>query len=90
MKTRYHPKAFLTKRRNVRAGLASRTRILNSLENGAKSCRELCKDTTLSYYRVTYHLKSMRRERLVEKSGTRKPFRWSLTPYGQQELESSP
>ena len=81
-----HPKAYLTSRRNVRAGLVSRTKILLGLEKGRKSASDLAKEAALSYECVAYHLKSMKKDRLVDKLAKTRPFTWGLTPYGQQKL----
>jgi predicted transcriptional regulator len=81
-----HPKAYLTSRRNVATGLRSRTKILFVLENGRKSAGEVAKEAALSYKCVTYHLNAMRKDRLVDRIRTTKPFSWVLTSFGQQEL----
>lgn len=81
-----HPKAYLTSRRNVKAGLVSRTKILFVLEKGRSSTREIAKEATLSYECVAYHLKSMKKDRLVDRLSKAKPFTWGLTPFGQQKL----
>lgn len=81
-----HPKAYLTSKRNVTTGLRSRTKILFALEKGRKSAGEVAKEVALSYKCVTYHLNAMRKDRLVDKFRTTKPFIWALTSFGQQEL----
>jgi predicted transcriptional regulator len=81
-----HPKAYLTSRRNVRAGLISRTKILLALEKGQKTARDIVKETTLSYNCVVYHLNALRKDRLVDRLTKTKPFAWGLTPFGQQKL----
>jgi predicted transcriptional regulator len=81
-----HPKAYLTSKRNVKAGLISRTKILFVLEKGQKNVRDIAKHSKLSYECVAYHLKAMKRERLVDSSTKTKPFMWGLTPFGQQRL----
>ena len=83
-----HPKAYLTSRRNVKAGLVSRTKILLALEKGRKTASDLAKEAALSYECVSYHLKAMKKDRLVDKIAKTRPFTWGLTPYGQQELPS--
>lgn len=80
-----HPKAFLAKKRNVKAGLLSRTKIIRSLESGGKSVREICDASKLTYSCVTYHLRSLSRERLVSRSKSNSR-NWALTAYGQQAL----
>lgn len=81
-----NPKAYLTSKRNVKAGLISRSKILTVLENERKSASAIAKETALSYGCVTYHLKTLKKERLVDKLTKTKPFTWGLTPYGQQKL----
>jgi predicted transcriptional regulator len=81
-----HPKAYLTSKRNVRAGLISRTKILLALEKSGKNAKEVAKEAALSYDCVAYHLKAMRRDHLVDKLTKTRPFSWGLTPFGQQKL----
>jgi predicted ArsR family transcriptional regulator len=81
-----HPKAYLTSRRNVKAGLISRTKILQVLEKGRKSAGDVAKETALSYDCVAYHLKALKKDHLVDKLTKSRPFTWGLTPFGQQKL----
>jgi predicted transcriptional regulator len=81
-----HPKAYLASRRNVKAGLVARSKILLALEKERASAPQIVKQAGLSYACVTYHLKNMKKERLVERITGRKPFAWGLTPFGQQKL----
>jgi predicted transcriptional regulator len=81
-----NPKAYLTSKRNVKAGLVSRSKILSALERGRMTTPEIAKEATLSYKCVAYHLKTMKKDRLVERGSKTRPFAWSLTPYGQQKL----
>ncbi len=82
----FHPKAYLTSKRNVKAGLISRSKILVVLERERKSASAIAKEASLSYECVTYHLKALKKERLVDKLTKTKPFTWGLTPFGQQKL----
>jgi len=82
----FHPKAYLTSKRNVKAGLISRSKILVVLERERKSASAIAKEASLSYECVTYHLKSLKKERLVDRLTKTKPFTWALTPFGQQKL----
>jgi predicted transcriptional regulator len=84
-----HPKAYLTSKRNVKAGLVSRTKILFTIEAARKSASEIAKETSLSYECVAYHLTVMRKDHLVEKFTNKKPFKWTSTRFGQQELQTS-
>ncbi|MGA2791014.1 MAG: winged helix-turn-helix domain-containing protein [Candidatus Bathyarchaeia archaeon] len=82
----FHPKAFLTSKRNVKAGLISRSKILVVLERERKSASAIAKEASLSYECVMYHLKALKKERLVDKLTKTKPFTWGFTPFGQQKL----
>lgn len=82
----FHPKAYLTSKRNVKAGLISRSKILVVLEGERKGASAIAKEASLSYECVTYHLKTLKKERLVDKLTKTKPFMWGLTPFGQQKL----
>ena len=81
-----HPKAYLTSKRNVKPGLISRTKILLVLEKGHKSTRNIAREASLSYECVAYHLKAMKKDRLVDRLTKTRPFNWGLTPFGQQKL----
>jgi predicted ArsR family transcriptional regulator len=83
-----HPKAYLVSKRNVRAGLVARSKILIALEKVSSSAPQIAKDSGLSYACVTYHLKTLKKDRLVERVSSRKPFAWTLTRFGQQRLPS--
>ena len=80
-----HPKARLAAKRNVKAGLRARSKILFVLEETKRGASDISKRSGLGYDCVTYHLRSMKKERLVERSRQR-PFVWSLTRFGQQRL----
>ncbi len=82
-----HPKAYLSKKRNVKAGLRARSRILFVLEEGKRRASDISKRSGLTYECVAYHLRSMSKERLIERSRQR-PYIWTLTAFGQQKLES--
>jgi predicted transcriptional regulator len=80
-----HPKSYLATKRNVKAGLRARSKILFVLEEAKRRAPEISKRSGLGYHCVVYHLRSMRKERLVERSRQR-PFLWALTRFGQQRL----
>jgi predicted transcriptional regulator len=80
-----HPKAYLATKRNVKAGLRARSKILFVLEQAKRSASDISKRSGLGYDRVMYHLRSMRKEQLVERSRQR-PYVWALTRFGQQGL----
>jgi predicted transcriptional regulator len=81
-----HPKAYLKSKRNVRAGLISRSKILQTLDQGRRKAGEIAKETSLSYECVSYHLIAMRKDRVVDKVGKSRPYQWQVTAYGQQKL----
>jgi len=84
-KDEMHPKAYLATKRNVKAGLRARSKILFALEEAKGRASDIAKRSGLGYDCVIYHLRSMRKERLVERS-RRRPFLWALTRFGQQRL----
>ena len=84
-KTEIHPKAYLATKRNVKAGLRARSKILFVLEEAKRGAGDISKRSGLGYGCVIYHLRSMRKERLLERSKQR-PYLWALTAFGQQRL----
>jgi predicted transcriptional regulator len=80
-----HPKARLATKRNVKAGLRARSKILFVLEEAKRGVSDISKRSGLGYDCVIYHLRSMKKERLIERSKHR-PYVWALTMYGQQRL----
>jgi len=84
-KIEVHPKAYLVSKRNVKAGLRARSKILFLLEGTKMGASEISKQSGLTYACVVYHLRSMKKERLVERSRQR-PYVWVLTKFGQQRL----
>jgi len=85
LKANFHPKAFLSKKRNVKLGLAARTRIILALEKTTSNVRSVASTTGLSYNIVFHHLRLLEAERVVTRKGNR-PFLWELTGMGQQRL----
>lgn len=84
-KLEMHPKAHLTTKRNVKAGLRARSKILFVLEEARRGVSDISKKSGLGYSCVIYHLRSMRKECLVERTG-RRPYTWTITKFGQQRL----
>jgi len=80
-----HPKAYLATKRNVKTGLRSRSKILFVLEEAKRGASDISKRSGLGYDCVIYHLRSMKKERLIERSRQR-PYVWALTMFGQQRL----
>ena len=85
IKTSLHPNAYLKNIRNVRSGLAARSKILVLLEQDCFTATVIAKKTDLSYGVVTYHLKLLKSEGTVERKGNRR-FIWLLTGLGQRRL----
>ena len=72
--------------RNVGRGLVSRTKIIESMEQGRKKIQEISEKTGLSNSCVGYHLKLLLKQRVVMMTLTGRIGRWSLTKYGQEKL----
>ncbi len=81
----YHPKAFLLRKRNVKPGLLTRTKIASLLEGGSFTARMLSERTDAVYSSVLYHLHLMEYEAIVARKG-RRPYHWALTGAGQKSL----
>lgn len=82
----YHPKAYLSSRRNIREGLSSRSKVLNLIEAEHLTAKEIANKTGLKYRSVLYHLKLLESEGIVERKG-KKPYLWLLTGRGQLRLD---
>ena len=82
----FHPRAFLSHKRNVRLGLEARTRILQALEREASNVRAIMVLSGLRYNVVLHHLRLLADEGVVARKGVKKPFAWGLTGVGQQRL----
>jgi hypothetical protein len=85
LKAKFHPKAFLSTKRNVKLGLTARTLVIQALEKTALNARGICKVTGLGYKIVLHHLRLLEAEKVVTRNG-KKPFIWELTGAGQQRL----
>lgn len=86
MKQVFHPRAFLSRIRNVTLGLAARTRILQVLEKQGSNVSGIGVASGLSYNVVVHHLRLLEAERVVTRKGDKRPFLWALTGAGQQRL----
>jgi predicted transcriptional regulator len=84
-KIAYHPKAFLTLKRNIQPGLSARTQIISVLENRICVAKTISKETGLSYKTVLYHLHLLEAENILNHRGKRS-YIWQLTGAGQQRL----
>ena len=81
----YHPKAFLTLKRNVPRGLANRTKVIMALEKKPSNAKEISEKTGMSYASVLHHLRLLENEHIVARKGGR-PYIWELTGAGQLSL----
>jgi predicted ArsR family transcriptional regulator len=83
----YHPQAYLSRKRNVRRGLISRTQILTVLENRGDNAQTVAKETKLNYGVVLHHLRLLEAEGYVSRRNKR-PIHWNMTGLGQQRLKT--
>ncbi len=81
----YHPKAFLSLKKNIRPGLIARTKIVSLLEEKGAEAKTVAQGTALSYSAVLHHLHALEAEKIVAR-GDKRPYVWSLTGAGQQRL----
>jgi len=88
LKEAYHPKAFLSLKRNVRLGLTARTRIVLLLEKGALSAKAIAQKTELNYGVILHHLHLLEAENVLARKGN-KPYLWELTGAGQRRLTNT-
>lgn len=88
MKRVFHPRAFLSRKRNVKRGLSARTRILQVLEKQESDTKNIMGLSGLHYSVVVHHLCLLEAERVVVRKGEKRPFVWRLTGVGQQRLNS--
>jgi len=84
-RTHYHPKAFLLHTKNIKPGLATRTKIITLLEKGAITANQISEKSKLGYSSVLHHLHLMENEHIVSRSSG-KPYKWALTGAGQKTL----
>jgi predicted transcriptional regulator len=85
LKASFHPKAFLSQKRNVKLGLTARTRLILALEKAGSNARSVASTTGLNYKIVLHHLRLLEAEKVLIRKG-KKPFLWELTGAGQQRL----
>ncbi len=72
--------------RNVGRGLASRTKIIDSMEGGKTTVSSISEKSKLGSACVSYHLKLMLHQKIVQVIQTGREGRWTLTKYGQEKL----
>jgi predicted transcriptional regulator len=85
---KYHPNAFLERKRNVTKGLKARTKILEvmSAEEDKYTIRTISRLATLSYSSAFHHLLLLEKEEIVKREGKR-PYKWKITGKGQKKLD---
>jgi predicted transcriptional regulator len=84
-KKNFHPKAYLTQIRNIRPGLATRTKILLALEKEPMDAKTVAEQAEITYGSAIYHLNLLKAEKIVQYTGTR-TYVWKLTGAGQKRL----
>ena len=62
-----HPKAFLSRRRNVREGVSTRSRIIMVLERKPLSAKAIAEEAGISYSNVLHHLRLLEEEKIVKR-----------------------
>lgn len=91
---KYHPNAYLERRRNVAKGLKVRTRILKVMSEREKEREEekvitikrVSMLAALSYSSSLHHLRLLEEEKIVKRGGKR-PYKWKVTGKGQKSLD---
>ncbi len=83
------PNAYLSRIRNIKLGLKTRTAILNVLEQNPVDAGALAKDAKIRYGVAMHHLRLLETEGVVERKGNR-PYVWALTGIGQKRLPNHP
>ncbi|MFP3985143.1 MAG: hypothetical protein ACLFU9_04150 [Candidatus Bathyarchaeia archaeon] len=84
----FHPNAYLNETRNIKQGLASRTKILKTLEKTVATAKTIANETRLNYSVVLHHLHLLDAEKIVTRKTYRRPYVWELTGVGQQRLNA--
>ena len=84
---KYHPNAYLERRRNVIRGLKARTKILEVMGRAASTLtiKEVASLAVLSYPVSRHHLRLLEDEQIVRRKGKR-PYKWRITGKGQKRL----
>ena len=98
---KYHPNAYLERKKNVVRGLKARTKILKALamtmETAMRKSEEVrekeneftiktvSKSAAMSYSSSFHHLRLLEEERIVKREGKR-PYKWIITGKGQKSL----
>lgn len=86
MSPAYHPRAYVSGMRNISRGLASRTKIIQAMEQGKAHVPDISDRSKLGKACVSYHLKLLLKRKVVSLTQTGRTGRWTLTKYGQEKL----
>ena len=86
MSPAYHPRAYVSGMRNISRGLASRTKIIQAMEQGKAHVADISERSKLGKACVSYHLKLLLRRKVAGLTQTGRTGRWTLTKYGQEKL----
>jgi len=100
-KIKYHPNAYLERKRNVVRGLKARTKILKvlamTMETAMRKSEEVrekeneftiktvSESAVMSYPSSFHHLRLLEEEKIVKREGKR-PYKWMVTGKGQRSL----
>ncbi|MEM1948412.1 MAG: winged helix-turn-helix domain-containing protein [Candidatus Caldarchaeum sp.] len=84
-----NPRAYLTTVKNVRRGLETRSMLIEALEREVLSAAEISKRTGIPLHRVRYHLRMLKKDRVVVKVGKGRNAKWRLTGMGQTSLDET-
>lgn len=83
----HHPNAYLPRVRNIKSGLAARTKILHSLEGDKNTAKEISEDAGVSYASALHHLHLLERGKIIERANSKPPYEWKITGVGQKRLD---
>jgi DNA-binding IclR family transcriptional regulator len=72
--------------RNISRGLASRTKIIQAMEQGKAHVPDISERSKLGKACVSYHLKLLLKRKVVSLTQTGRTGRWTLTKYSQEKL----
>jgi len=86
----YHPNAWFSDFRNVKAGLERRTSILRILEQFSVTANQLSERIDVTYSTILYHLHNLESRGIVEKADVKPPYTWLSRSVGQQTLNNYP
>ncbi len=87
IKEAYHPNAYLHNVKNVKSGLAARTKVLSVLDKQTADAAIIAQNVAMSYDAVRHHLRLLEAEGTIRRVGKR-PCSWLLTGLGQKRLVS--